>query len=128
MLYLHPHIQSAIRYEWYDVLLDRFYSIEHCADLPLNDIHQDIARRITFGWGFAIWLGINALLWVLLILPNLPDAAAIAVAVAMVPLSLLGGALIGAGYLTIPLMAAARRAAETENPPKIAPESGDPHE
>lgn len=108
-----PHIRNAIRYEWYDVLMDRFYSVEHCADLPLNDIHQDIAGRITFGWGFSIALGINTILWVFLVLPNTGDIAAIAIAAAMILLSLLGGAGIAAGYLAIQLIRIAGRAAES---------------
>lgn len=108
-----PHIKNAIRYEWCDVLLDRLYSTEHCADLPLNDIHQDIARRITFGWGFSIALGINTLLWVFLIMPRTPDLLSIAIAAGMILLSLLGGALIGAAYLAIQLIRIAARAAES---------------
>lgn len=98
-------LKNALRYEWFDVLMDRFYSTEYCNDLPLNDLHQDFARRITFGWGFSIFLGINTLLWVFLILLNFSSHLPLIVAsvVGLLILSLLGGAFIGMIYLWIVL-------------------------
>lgn len=59
-----PLLKEVIRYQWYDVLFDRFYSREY-VDLPVNDIWQDIAKRITFSWGFCSAGGICILLFIL---------------------------------------------------------------
>lgn len=46
-------LKEVIRYQWYDVLFDRFYSREYVS-LPVNDLWQDIAKRITFSWGVSV--------------------------------------------------------------------------
>lgn len=110
-------LKNALRYEWFDVLMDRFYSTEHCDDLPLNDLHQDYAGRITFGWGFSICLGINTLLWVFLILLNFSSNLPLIIAsvVVLLLLSLLGGAFIGMIYLWITLCSIEKKRREEEN-------------
>lgn len=45
--------KEVIKYHWYDVLMDSFYSREY-STLPVNDIWQDIAKRWTFEWGLSI--------------------------------------------------------------------------
>lgn len=57
-------LKEVIRYQWYDVLFDRFYSREY-SDLPVNDLWQDIAKRITFSWGLGVSGGICILLFIL---------------------------------------------------------------
>lgn len=113
---LWTQLKNALRYEWFDVLMDRFYSTEHCDDLPLNDLHQDYAGRITFGWGFSICLGINTLLWVFLILLNFSSNLPLIIAsvVGLLLLSLLGGAFIGMIYLWITLCRMEKRRREAE--------------
>ncbi len=121
------HLKNAIRYEWFDVLFDRFYSVEHCGDLPLNDLHQDFARRITFGWGFAIALGINTLLWIFFIFRWFQDSVAIILAAGMLLLSLLGGAAIGAIYLWIVLIKIQKKELERAESERLA-KLGENHE
>lgn len=110
-------LKDAIRYEWFDVLMDRFYSTEYCDDLPLNDLHQDFAKRITFGWGLSISLGINTILWIFLILLNFSSHLPLIIAsvVALLVLSLLGGAVIGMIYLWIVLCLIEKKRQEEES-------------
>lgn len=124
-----PHIKNAIRYEWFNVLFDRFYSYEHCGSLPLNDIHQDIARRITFGWGFAISFGINTLLWIFLIFRLIGDGLPwiIASVAGILLLSLVGGAVIGTGYLGITLFRIAKKELELAEAERLE-KLGEKHE
>lgn len=126
MKYL-PYLKNAIRYEWFDVLLDRFYSYEHCGDLPLNDIHQDIARRITFEWGFAICAGINMLLWLFLIFRYMGGLLSILFIPAVLLISLLCSALIGAGYLMITLIRIRKKELEREQSERLE-KLGESHE
>lgn len=56
--------KEVIRYQWYDVLFDRFYTREY-VDLPVNDLWQDVAKRITFSWGLGASGGICILLFIL---------------------------------------------------------------
>ncbi len=57
-------LKEVIRYQWYDVLFDRFYTHEH-SSLPVNDLWQDTAFRITFNWGLCAGGGICVLLFLL---------------------------------------------------------------
>lgn len=57
-------LKEVIRYQWYDVLFDRFYSLEYVS-LPVNDLWQDIAKRITFSWGLCSSSGVCILLFIL---------------------------------------------------------------
>jgi hypothetical protein len=61
--------KTACSYEWHDVLLDKWVTKEYFSDLPLTDIHQSIAKKITFGWGFSIFGGILTLLWLFTLFP-----------------------------------------------------------
>lgn len=99
-------LRSALRYEYFNVLFDRWVSIEHCDDLPLNDLHQDFAQRITFGYGFSVSLGINALLWIFLVFFRVSSSipAVLLTAAGALLLSLIGGALFGALYLAVVLI------------------------
>lgn len=58
-------LKEVIRYQWYDVLFDRFYTREYVPLLPVNDLWQDIAKRITFSWGLCSSSGICILLFIL---------------------------------------------------------------
>lgn len=61
-----PLLKEVIRYQWYDLLFDRFYKNEY-VNLPINDLWQDIGRRITFGWGLGVSGGICLLLFIALL-------------------------------------------------------------
>ncbi|MGM9646980.1 MAG: hypothetical protein ACI3YH_02480 [Eubacteriales bacterium] len=54
--------KEVIKYHWWDVLFDYFYSREY-STLPVNDIWQDIAKRWTFEWGLSAGLGINVFIF-----------------------------------------------------------------
>lgn len=57
-------LTQVARYQWYNVLFDRFYKREY-VDLPVNDLWQDIAKRITFAWGLGVSGGICIILFLL---------------------------------------------------------------
>lgn len=59
-------LKEVIRYQWYDVLFDRFYKHEYVS-LEVNDLWQDIAKRLTFGWGLSVSGGICLILFILAI-------------------------------------------------------------
>ena len=55
-----PLIREVIKYHWYDVLFDALYSREY-STLPVNDLWQDFAKRITFEYGLGVGAGISIL-------------------------------------------------------------------
>lgn len=57
-------LKEVIRYQWYDVLFDRFYSREYVT-LPVNDLWQDVAKKITFNFGLSVSGGICIILLLL---------------------------------------------------------------
>ena len=94
-------IKEVLKYEWCDVLMDRFYSNEY-SELPVSDIKQEYARNITFKWGFITALGINALIFIFVVFRYVENTVALAIiALLFLALSLLGGALFAAVYLFI---------------------------
>ena len=94
-------IKEVLKYEWCDVLMDRFYSNEY-SELPVNDIKQEYARDITFKWGFLVALGINALIFIFVVFRYVENTVALAIiALLFLALSLLEGAFFAAVYLFI---------------------------
>ena len=55
-----PLIREVIKYHWCDVLFDALYSREY-STLPVNDLWQDYAKRITFEYGLGLGAGISIL-------------------------------------------------------------------
>jgi hypothetical protein len=97
--------KTACSYEWHDVLLDKWVTKEYFSDLPLTDIHQSIAKKITFGWGFSIFGGILTLLWLFTLFPLLYHwvLAVLLSYLLLLLLALLGGAWLATFYLTFRL-------------------------
>ena len=94
-------IKEVLKYEWYDVLMDRFYSNEY-SGLPVNDMQQEFARNVTFKWGFLVGLGINVIIFIFGVFRYVESYVLLAVfAAAFLALSLLEGALFAAVYLFI---------------------------
>ena len=58
-----PLIREVIKYHWCDVLFDALYSREY-STLPVNDLWQDFAKRITFEYGLGVGIGISILTFI----------------------------------------------------------------
>ena len=94
-------IKEVLKYEWCDVLMDRFYSNEY-SELPVSYKQQEFARELTFKWGFIVALGINALIIIFGVFRYVGDIIPLAIiSLLFVVLSLFEGALFAAVYLLI---------------------------
>lgn len=58
-----PLIKEVIKYHWCDVLFDALYSREY-STLPVNDLWQDYAKRLTFEYGLGLGIGISILMFI----------------------------------------------------------------
>lgn len=58
-----PLLREVIKYHWCDVLLDALYSREY-STLPVNDLWQDYAKKITFEYGLGVGICISALIFI----------------------------------------------------------------
>lgn len=90
-------LKEVVRYQWYDVLFDRFYTREYVT-LPVNDLWQDIAKRITFGWGLGVCGSICGFLF-LLSLKLTIGLLLIPIALGLIVLALFGSSCASCFYL-----------------------------
>lgn len=90
-------LKEVIRYQWYDVLFDRFYKREYVS-LPVNDLWQDVAKRITFNWGLSVSGSICVLLFILS-LKFTVGLLLIPIALLLIPLALILSSCASCFYL-----------------------------
>lgn len=90
-------LKEVVRYQWYDVLFDRFYRREY-VDLPVNDLWQDVAKRITFAWGLGVSGALCGILFILSLKLTI-GLLLIPIAIGLILLALLLSSLASVVYL-----------------------------